>query len=139
MFDPADVAGGREDECCPRPLSLRKTDRLRGALLAGRRIERVRYQRSNRRAIIARLARRPDAGYLDLESCGHTGSGKARCFYERRLETAHPTPKGFCIPDYEQDCPCKGSPYDGIDDIFEGKASETHCWQNGWHIAVSGD
>lgn len=85
--------------------------------------------------VLGRVNRSSDETYLVCDQ----GCDSGRFLYQRRLETEHATPRGFCIPEYEQNCPCKGSSLDGIDDIFEGKASETHCWQNGWHTAISGD
>jgi hypothetical protein len=87
-------------------------------------------------AILTRLNRQPDRTYLVF---GDERYDKKKFLYSRRLATATPTSRGFCLGEYTRDCPCKGTSYDGIDDIFEGKASETHCWRNGWHTVISGD
>jgi hypothetical protein len=90
-------------------------------------------------AILARLYRQPDDEYVvgDIDPT----NGEARHLYARRLSTVPPMPDGFCLEGLEEylRCPCKGTSYDGIEDLFEGKASETHCWRNGWHTVTSGD
>ncbi|MCM2315551.1 MAG: hypothetical protein NDJ92_10415 [Thermoanaerobaculia bacterium] len=66
------------------------------------------------------------------------GQGGESMEFSRRIEQLTPPDSGFCLGlDFE--CPCDGSVLDAILDSFEGKASETHCYRQGWHTVTSGD
>ena len=81
-------------------------------------------------AVLGELNRRPDAEYVQ-------GVGDDVMGFSRVLERVSPSPDGFCL-ERGVPCPCTPAIYDGIADVFEGKASDTHCWRNGWHTVLSG-